>query len=112
MWGYFLRPSYDSPTGHFHVRYTDLGDRFGDNINAVGFVRDDNRRELDSALENPWPSQTTIPFRSYDTAPDGTLVARTGGENERDTYAVDSIHLILDFAGELRRRFGDTGGGP
>jgi len=51
VWGYFLRPSYDSPTGHFHVRYTHLGDRFGDNVNAVGFVRDDNRRELDSALE-------------------------------------------------------------
>ena len=50
-WGYFLRPSYDSPTGHFHVRYTHLGERFGDNVNAVGFVRDDDRRELDSAIE-------------------------------------------------------------
>ena len=48
---FFLRPSYDSPTGHFHVRYTHLGDRFGDNINSVGFVRDDDRRELDSAVE-------------------------------------------------------------
>jgi hypothetical protein len=50
-WAYFLRPSYDSPTGHFHVRYTHLGQRFGDNVNAIGFVRDDNRREVDSALE-------------------------------------------------------------
>jgi hypothetical protein len=48
---FFLRPSYDSPTGHFHVRYTHLGDRFGDNINSVGFVRDDDRRELGSAVE-------------------------------------------------------------
>ncbi len=48
---FFLRPSYDSPTGHFHVRYTHLGDRFGDNVNAIGFVRDDNRREVDSALD-------------------------------------------------------------
>jgi len=47
---FFLRPSYDSPTGHFHVRYTHLGDRFGDNVNAIGLVRDDNRREVDSAL--------------------------------------------------------------
>jgi hypothetical protein len=50
-WAYFLRPSYDSPTGHFHVRFSYLGERFGDNVNAVGFVRDDNRRELDSAVE-------------------------------------------------------------
>ncbi len=50
-WAYFLRPSYDSPTGHAHVRFSYYGERFGDNVNAVGFVRDDNRRELDSALE-------------------------------------------------------------
>ncbi len=49
-WAYFVRPSYDSPTGHAHIRYTHLGDRFADTANAVGFVRDDNRRELDSAL--------------------------------------------------------------
>ncbi len=48
---FFLRPAYDSPTGHFHVRYTHMGDRFGDNVNAIGFVRDDNRREIDSALD-------------------------------------------------------------
>lgn len=47
---FFLRPSIDTATFHFHVRYTQLGDMFGDNANAVGFVRDDNRRELDSAL--------------------------------------------------------------
>lgn len=48
---FFIRPSYDSNTGHFHVRYTHLGDRFADNVNAVGFVRDDDRREIDSAIE-------------------------------------------------------------
>ncbi len=48
---FFLRPSYDSATAHFHVRYTQLGKYFGDNANSVAFIRDDNRRELDSALE-------------------------------------------------------------
>lgn len=47
----FIRPSYDSATGHFHVRYTHLGDRFADNANVIGFIQDDNRRELDSAIE-------------------------------------------------------------
>lgn len=47
---FFLRPSYDSATLHFHVRYTQLGQNFGDNANQVGFIRDDNRRELDSNL--------------------------------------------------------------
>ena len=49
--GFFLRPAYDSPTGHVHVRYTHLGERLGDNLNAIGQVKDDNRREIDSALE-------------------------------------------------------------
>lgn len=48
---FFLRPSYDSATFHIHVRYTQLGSHFADNANAVGFIRDDNRREFDSAIE-------------------------------------------------------------
>ena len=51
---FYLRPCYDSATAHFHVRYTQLGQGFGDNANAVGFISDDNRRELDSALEKTW----------------------------------------------------------
>lgn len=47
---FFLRPSYDSATFHIHLRYTHLGKHFGDNANHVGFISDDNRRELDSAI--------------------------------------------------------------
>ena len=48
---FFLRPSYDTATFHIHLRYTQLGRYFADNANAVGFVRDDNRHEFDSAIE-------------------------------------------------------------
>lgn len=48
---FFVRPSYDSSTAHAHVRYTHLGDRLADNVNVIGFVQDDDRREFDSALE-------------------------------------------------------------
>jgi hypothetical protein len=47
---FFLRPSYDSATFHIHIRYTQLGDTFADNANEVGFIRDDNRHEFDSAI--------------------------------------------------------------
>jgi len=47
---FFLRPSYDSATFHIHLRYTQLGMNFGDNANEVGYIRDDNRRELDSRV--------------------------------------------------------------
>ena len=51
---FFVRPAYDSPTGHFHIRYTHLGDRLADNVNALGQVKDDDRREIDSAVEKTW----------------------------------------------------------
>jgi hypothetical protein len=47
---YFLRPSYDSDYFHFHFGYFYLGEKFGDNVNTVGFIPDDNRREIDSGL--------------------------------------------------------------
>jgi len=47
---FFLRPSYDTATFHIHLRYTQLGRNFMENANAVGFIRDDNRREFDSAV--------------------------------------------------------------
>ena len=51
---FFIRPSYDSSTFHIHLRYTHLGAYFADNANSVGFVRDDDRHELDSAVEKVW----------------------------------------------------------
>jgi hypothetical protein len=51
---FFLRPSYDSSTFHLHLRYTQLGENFAENANNIGYVRDDNRHELDSALEKTW----------------------------------------------------------
>ncbi len=49
-WAYFLRPSWDTPTFHFHTRFTSLADGFADNANAVGFIPDDDRRLVDSDL--------------------------------------------------------------
>ncbi len=67
-WAYFLRPAYDSPTSHFHVRYTHLGHRFADNVNVVGFIRDDDRRELDSALDHTfWIRRGAFERIAYDS---------------------------------------------
>ena len=66
--GYFIRPSRDTPTSHFHVRFTNLGVNFADNVNAVGFIRDDDRREFDSALEHTfWITGTTLERLGYDS---------------------------------------------
>ncbi|MBN2200307.1 MAG: carbohydrate binding family 9 domain-containing protein [Candidatus Aminicenantes bacterium] len=65
---FFLRPTIDTATFHFHVRYTQIGEFFGDNGNAVGFVRDDNRRELDSALSKTfWVKRGPLERFEYDS---------------------------------------------
>jgi len=47
---YFIRPSYESKIFRVHLSYLHLGQNFGENVNEVGFIPDDNRRELDSGL--------------------------------------------------------------
>ena len=79
-WAYFLRPAYDSATAHFHVRYTHLGEHVAENVNSIGFIRDDNRRELDSAFEKTfWFRSGWMERTQYDSnyniywGQDGTL---------------------------------------
>jgi len=45
---WFVRPSFDSTNTHFHVRYTNLDPGIREDMNAVGFLQDDDRRELDT----------------------------------------------------------------
>ncbi|MBL7135426.1 MAG: carbohydrate binding family 9 domain-containing protein [Candidatus Marinimicrobia bacterium] len=49
-WTYFIRPSYDSQFSHFHVRYSHTGEGVMENMNATGFIRDDDRREFDTNI--------------------------------------------------------------
>lgn len=49
---WFLRPAYDSSTTHFHIRYTNLDRDIVDDFNAVGYLKDDDRREFDTNLSH------------------------------------------------------------
>jgi hypothetical protein len=51
---WFVRPAYDSAALHFHVRFTNLDRGILEDMNAVGFLRDDNRREFDTNLTHSW----------------------------------------------------------
>jgi hypothetical protein len=50
--GWFIRPAYDSATTHFHIRYTSLDQGLSDNVNVVGFLKDDDRREVDAEVKH------------------------------------------------------------
>lgn len=114
---FFLRPSIDTATFHFHVRYTQLGETFGDNANAVGFIRDDNRRELDSALSKTfWLKHGFLERIDYDSnyniywGFNGTLrswqIDQTLGLDLRNKFSLEADHTeeYKLFEEEFRNR--------
>ncbi len=77
---WFLRPSWDTATSHFHVRYTNLDAGILEDINAVGFLNDDDRKEFDTKAEhtfwiNSGPIQNVEPSINYNRfwSQDGVL---------------------------------------
>ncbi len=107
---WFIRPAYDSTTTHFHIRYTNLDQNIRDDFNAVGFLRDDDRRELDTnfthtfwldhgAVEkvkaevnyNRYTSQENV-LRSWDLDAEVKIVFRNGWE--ADIEHVDEFQLF------------------
>jgi hypothetical protein len=51
---YFVRFARESNVYHYHIRYSDTGKNFQDNVNHTGFIRDDDMREIDSDISYRW----------------------------------------------------------
>jgi len=51
---WFVRFAKESNIYHVHVRYTEFGENFKENVNKTGYIVDDDRRELDSDLSYKW----------------------------------------------------------
>ncbi|NQT25171.1 carbohydrate binding family 9 domain-containing protein [candidate division KSB1 bacterium] len=51
-WTGFLRPAYDTQVSHFHLRYSSYGTGVKENMNTVGFIRHDDRKEFDTNLRH------------------------------------------------------------
>jgi hypothetical protein len=49
---WFIRPAFDNETSHFHLRYSNFDTGLMENMNAVGFIRDDDRKEFDTNLSH------------------------------------------------------------
>ncbi len=94
---FFLRPSYDSPTGHFHVRYGHLGDRVGDNLNAIGLMVDDDRREIDAVDGRPLAAGAPGARHGRTASAMSEPFLRLAGVTRRygDRAAVDDLSLSV-----------------
>jgi hypothetical protein len=53
---WFLRPAFDNANSHFHVRYANWDEGLMKNMNTVGFVEDEDRKQINSkATHTLWP---------------------------------------------------------
>ncbi len=50
----YLRIARENSIYHYHVRYTQIGDKFRETVNQTGFIPDDNRKEIDSDITYKW----------------------------------------------------------
>ena len=57
---FFVRFARENNIYHYHIRYSDIGDNFMENINKTGFIQDDDRRVLDGAIEYRWWLQNNV----------------------------------------------------
>ena len=57
---WFVRFAKENNVYHYHVRYSDIGETFAENVNNTGFVRDDDRREIDADVVYKWWLQSKV----------------------------------------------------
>ena len=51
---WFVRFARENNIYHYHIRYTEIGKNFQENVNQTGFITDDDRREMDSDITYKW----------------------------------------------------------
>ncbi len=51
---WYLRFARENNIYHYHIRYSQIGENFRENVNQTGFIPDDNRREFDSDITYKW----------------------------------------------------------
>jgi hypothetical protein len=57
---WFVRFAKENNFYHVHVRYTEMGENFQENVNQTGYIVDDDRREVDSDISYRWWIQNRI----------------------------------------------------
>lgn len=108
-WTYFIRPSFDSKTSHFHLRYTHVGENVMENMNAIGMIRDDNRREFDTNVKrkfwvNRYRLEEVTPSINYNMYWGMTGILRSWKiDNSLTTSFLKKWNLKLNWTEEFKQ---------
>jgi hypothetical protein len=101
-WAGFARLARDTSTSHIHFRFTSLGENFADNANTVGFIPDDDRREMDADVSKTFWLDTSA-FQRIE------LSSRNNVYWSQEAV-LRSYHNTIDLAAEMRNRWAIGGG--
>jgi hypothetical protein len=63
---WFVRFARENNIYHYHVRYSNIGENFQDNVNQTGFIPDDDRHELDSDIRYRWWINKKISYLNFE----------------------------------------------
>ena len=90
---YFVRIANESNVYHYHIRYSYTGDRFKDDVNETGFIRDDDMKELDSDITYRWWFKNEV-FKYLNLGTKNNIFWSTEGEL-RSWYITERARLYL-----------------
>jgi len=83
---WFVRFARENNIYHYHVRYSDIGETFAKNVNQTGFVRDDDRREIDADVSYKWWMQNKVIRYIYGFANYNVFWSHQGYLRGQSTY--------------------------
>ena len=91
---WFVRFARENNIYHYHVRYTEIGEKFRENVNQTGFVTDDNRREIDSDITYKWwLKNNTFEYIHFQSR-NNIFWGRTTGDL-RSWYLTDALNFYF-----------------
>lgn len=91
---WFVRFAKENSIYHFHVRYTEMGEHFQENVNQTGYVVDDDRREVDSDLNYRFWIRNGVFQYIRLSSKNNMFWARTSGAL-RSWYFTESIDMYF-----------------
>ncbi len=102
--GWFLRFANESNLHHVHIRYTELGENFRENVNQTGYITDDDRKEIDSDISYTWWFKNSF-VKYIDAASRNNIFWSQNGVLRGYRFTQDvSIYLTNKFSFELNNK--------
>jgi len=103
---WYVRFAKENNIYHVHVRYTELGEHFRDNVNQTGYVVDDDRREVDSDLSYRWWIRNSFLQYIEVESRNNIFWARTTGDL-RSWYLTNSVEVYMQNRFSLGYSYND-----